>query len=265
MPVATPTIAAPGSKRMDRLDLEAAVGEYLKPARNPDIARPQRYPGTIPMSPPCCASARSRTVRPPGCLAVRVIASRLNLTDLDAADVLELLYDANGMISRLELFNLKDWADGHLDHIPGISRLQEALNSQNPIKLKRVILEILASIEGDETPEGAARMDKLRDILHDLGNLQVMYRARPLKARIGSDSTGRSPRFHGMGLAVIETLPPRAQRQIKKDIGSGRDRIPIHIAVQRRHTFIERRTNDDRRKPPAPVVGRAAAFVANRL
>lgn len=232
-------------EEMDRLDLEAAVAEYLKPTRNPGL--PDR---SVPREDPEMP-ALLRLPAAELCARLAELQSgyriTLNLTDLDAADVLELIYDANGMISRLELFNLKDWADGHLDHIPGISRLQEALNSQNPIKLKRVVLEILASIEGDETPEGAARMDKLRDILHDLGTLQVMYRARPLKARIGSDSTGRSPRFHGMGLAVIETLPPRAQRQIKKDIGSGRDRIPIHIAVQRRHTFIERRTNDDRR------------------
>jgi hypothetical protein len=67
-----------------------------------------------------------------------------------------------------------------------------------------------------------------------------MYKSKPLKARLGSDSTGRSSRSHGMGLAVIETLPRRARNQIKKDVGAGRDIIPIYLYVRKRHTFLAR-------------------------
>ena len=152
--------------------------------------------------------------------------------------MLELLYDCNGLITRLELFNLKDWAGGHTEHIPAISRLQETINTRNPIKLKRVILEIVQQVEARNDPATRRALAKLRAILHDISSLQAMYQDKPIRTRIGSDSTGRSPKFHGMGLVVVETLPPRARRQARKDLGTGRDRIPIHFSVHRRHTFI---------------------------
>ncbi|MBI5896596.1 MAG: hypothetical protein HZB24_11545, partial [Desulfobacterales bacterium] len=94
--------------RMDPLDLEAVVAGYLKPARNPDIpdhsvpSDALEVPALLKLSP---AELLSR-------LAALQSGYRitLNLSHLKVADVLELLYDCNGMISRLELFNLKDWA-----------------------------------------------------------------------------------------------------------------------------------------------------------
>lgn len=225
-------------EKMDRLDLEAAVGEYLRPERNPDIPN-RSVPGDYPDLPALLKLSPAELVSRLAALQTGYRIT-LNLTNLEAADVLELIYDCNGMISRLELFNLKDWADGHLAHIQAIGRLQEALNGRNPISLKRVILDIIQEVEAHHGSNGAERLAKLKDILHDITTLQAMYQPKPLKARIGSDSTGRSPRFHGMGLAVMDTLPYRARRRIKKDIGSGRDRIPIHITVERRHTFVQR-------------------------
>ncbi len=223
-------------ERMDPLDLEAVVADYLKPANNPDI--PDH---SVPSDDP--ATPELLNLSPPdllGRLAALQSGYRitLNLSHLQVADVLELLYDCNGMISRLELFNLKDWANDHMAHIPAISRLQETINGHNPIKLKRLILEIVQRVEDRKDPADAERLTKLRAILHDIASLQAMYQAKPLKARIGSDSTGRTPRAHGMGLAVIETLPRRARKQIAEDIGIGRDRLPIHIGVYRRHTYF---------------------------
>ncbi len=222
--------------RMDPLNLEAVVAEYFKPERNPDIPD-HTVPGDASDIPALLKLSPADLL---GRLAALQTDYRitLNLSGLRVEDVLELLYDCDGMISRLELFNLKDWAKGHTEHIPAISRLQETINGHNPIKLKRLILEIVQRVEESKEPGDAERVAKLRAILHDIGSLQVMYQAKPLKARIGSDSTGRSPSAHGMGLAVIETLPARARRQIEKDIGTGRDRLPIHISVYRRHTYI---------------------------
>jgi hypothetical protein len=223
-------------KEMDCLDLDGVVAAYLKPANNPDIpdhTAPREdpdVPALLRQSPPellyRLASLQS---------GYRIT---LNLSNLVAEDVLELLYDANGMITRLELFNLKDWTNGRTDHIPAISCLQETINSRNPIKLKRVILENIQRAEKRQDPYRTERIAKLKIILHDIISLQAMYKSRMLKARMGSDSTGRTPRFHGMGLAVIDTLPLRARRQIRKDLGSGRDRIPIHISVQKNLTFV---------------------------
>ncbi len=223
-------------EEMDRLDVESVVAACLNPARNPDVpdhSVPHDSPDTpalLRLSPPellqRLASLQS---------GYRIT---LNLSNLVVEDVLELLYDCNGLITRLELFNLKDWANGRTDHIPAISHLQEAINGRNPISLKRVILEIVQRFEEQNDPRQAARLAKLKAILHDISYLQAMYQGKPIKARIGSDSTGRSPKFHGMGLAVVETLPPRARRRVRKEVGTDRDRIPIHIGVHRRHTFI---------------------------
>ncbi|MGB8719342.1 MAG: hypothetical protein WCD46_08520, partial [Desulfobacterales bacterium] len=209
-------------EEMDRLDVEYVVAACLNPARNPDVpdhSVPHDTPDTpalLRLSPPellqRLASLQS---------GYRIT---LNLSNLVVEDVLELLYDCNGLITRLELFNLKDWANGRTDHIPAISHLQEAINGRNPISLKRVILEIVQRFEEQNDPRQAARLAKLKAILHDISYLQAMYQGKPIKARIGSDSTGRSPKFHGMGLAVVETLPPRARRRVRKEVGTDRDR-----------------------------------------
>lgn len=228
--------------KMNRLDIEATVAHYLKradndaPANDDTAHETAEVPMLLQLSPAELVNK----------LAALQSGYRitLNLSNLEEEDVLELIYDCSGMISRLELFNLKDWADGHTAHLPAISRLQEAINSQNPIALKRLILEIIQKVETSNSADKTERISKLKTILHDIVPLQSMYKIRPLKARMGSDSTGRSPRFHGMGLVVIETLPDRARKQIEQDIGVGRERLPIHMTVHRRHTFIPRSTMD---------------------
>ncbi|MFO7667073.1 MAG: hypothetical protein R6V76_10670 [Desulfobacterales bacterium] len=223
---------------MNHLDLEVLIANYLKPSSNPDIPNPSEpvddsdVPEMLKLSP---ADLIDR-------LAALQSGYRitLNLSNVEVEEVLELLYDCDGRISRLELFNLKDWAAGKTDHIQAIGQLQKAINEQSPIALKRLILEIIQKVESRNLPEKKKQVEKLTAILHDIINLQVMYKIRPLKARLGSDSTGRSGRSHGMGLAVIETLPRRARKQIKKDVGAGRDIIPILFYVRKRHTFLAR-------------------------
>jgi hypothetical protein len=154
----------------------------------------------------------------------------LNLTDLKAGDVLELLYDCQGMITRLEIFNLKDYAAGKTTHIAEISRLQEAINEGSSIRLKQTIREIIEDLKKSETSANTQQIEKLVTILYDIDMLKSYYAGKPLKARIGSDSTGRSPKIHGMGLAIKETLPKRAQRQIMLDCKTDiRETIPIRI------------------------------------
>ena len=61
----------------------------------------------------------------------------LNLSDLGVEDVLEMLYDCKGMITHLEIFNLKDHVAGKTIHYKEISELQTALNEGNVITLKK--------------------------------------------------------------------------------------------------------------------------------
>jgi hypothetical protein len=88
--------------------------------------------------------------------------------------------------------------------------------------------------------------------------LRAYYAGRPLKARIGSDSTGRSPKIHGMGLVIKETLPGKAQRQIARDARSNlREVIPIKITAYRSITYVP--------KPGARPFNRVLSRLATRF
>ena len=77
----------------------------------------------------------------------------LNLSDLRVEDVLEMLYDCKGMITHLEIFNLKDHVDGKAAHYAEISELQIALNEGNVITLKRLIRGIRQRLEHSPQPD----------------------------------------------------------------------------------------------------------------
>ncbi len=67
----------------------------------------------------------------------------LNLSGLTVEDVLEILYDCGGMVTHIELFNLKEQAEGKLLDLEEISALQQAINSGSPVVLKRLIHSII--------------------------------------------------------------------------------------------------------------------------
>ncbi len=220
----------------NRLDIEQFLEGYLRPEKNSDIPNPgfpsdgPEVPGLLRFSP--CELIKRLTSLHSG---HRIT---LNLSNLKVEDVLELLYDCEGMITRLEIFNLKDYADGRTDHLNDINRLQQALNEGSVISVKRIIRRILSGVEASELPDKVERSVKLKTILHDILHFKALYEGTPLKARIGSDSTGRSPRVHGMGLALIETLPPRARKEVAEQSGRNREIIPMTMTVFRRLTFV---------------------------
>ncbi|MFI3272514.1 MAG: hypothetical protein R3Y11_10530, partial [Pseudomonadota bacterium] len=137
----------------------------------------------------------------------------LNLGGVNTADTLELLWQCGGLITHLEIFNLKDWSQGRAEHMAEISELQGAINQANMPLLKRIIQTILQEYEGN-----AERAKTFRTILHGMVELQNLYTVVPLRSRLGTDSTSRSHRQHGMGLVFPETLPPRAQRALKAKV-----------------------------------------------
>jgi hypothetical protein len=217
-------------------DLESLIDSYLEQAQNPEIPYPDRpedtpwVPELLRLDPHDILSRLSQLHA-----GYRVT---LNLTDLTVEDVLELLYDCQGMITRLEIFNLKDYAAGKTAAIPGISRLMQAINEGSPIRLKQVIREIIDRIKAEPGAD-PARVARLTAILHDIDGLRASYAGKPIKARMGSDSTGRSPKLHGMGLAVLDTIPPRAQRQVRRDCRrSLREVIPFHMTVYKTLTLV---------------------------
>jgi hypothetical protein len=222
---------------LNGMDLDALVDGYLEQAQNPEITFPDQ-PGHDPDVPELLRLA-------PHAILSRLAALHsgyrvtLNLTNVTVEEVLELLYDCQGMITRLEIFNLKDHSAGKTAHIPEISRLMQAINEGSVIHLKQVIREIINRLRDPAAPEKAAQLEKLTSILYDIDTFKSYYAGRPLKARIGSDSTGRSARLHGMGLAIMETLPRRAQREIKKNsTGHGREIIPIRMTAYKTLSFV---------------------------
>ncbi len=196
---------------MNRLDFETILERFLSPAQNPDLVDPQvvqdepDVPPLLRLSPSelLCRLVQLRT-------AYRIT---LNLTDLRPEDVLELIYDCDGLITRLETFNLKDYTGGKTTLVPEISRLQVAINEGNVITLKRIILNIMDQAAVSARPDKADRLEKLAAILHDINALrlyvqrhaiEIPYRQRfngnvAAHARYGAGGHGNPARKSGQG------------------------------------------------------------------
>jgi hypothetical protein len=157
----------------------------------------------------------------------------LNLEGLSPADVVELLYDGKGQISRLEIINLKNFITDQTAHLASINTLHRAINDGSTLKLKMVVRKISQEVSAGTDPDREDRQKKLTEILYDIDALKAMYAVKPLKSRIGSDSTGRPKRSHGMGFAIIDTLPRQVARQIRKNTMKI---LPARMAVCRRTT-----------------------------
>lgn len=222
-------------KELNRLDSEAIVDLYLRPAHNPGIPDPhvprdgEDVPDLLRLT-PCQLIDRLTELRK-GCRIT------LNLSNLTVEDVLELLYGCRGAITHLEIFNLKDFSSGKTAHYQEISDLQRAINDGNIISLKKHIRAIIQ--RNQETQQlSPIRVAKFNQILRDIGALQSWYKYSQVQSRIGSDSTGHSRRLHGMGLAVVCTLPRRARREIRSSFRTPRWIIPMQIDTYLRTTRL---------------------------
>ncbi len=161
----------------------------------------------------------------------------LTLSGLRTEDVLELIYDCEGKITHLELFNLKDYAAGTMQHCKAINALQLAINQGSAIALKRLLRGIIREYGCSLAPDAEERCAHLTDILRNIPRLQSFYKHVPLKTRVGSDSTSRSYRLHGMGFAFTDTLPASARKSIRDPKDVLRQSIPLHSDIDSRYTY----------------------------
>ena len=184
----------------------------------------------------------------------------LNLAGLSAEDVLNLLWDCQGRITHLEIFNLKDWQNGDLQHLQKINELQRAINAGSVPLLKQIILAMLqdaapgsalSSLTEEEsisTPRGSAtlhsadmpkspRVRKLRIILQNIPVLCGYYQTAKLRATMGTDSTSRPGHRYGMGLAYPETLPLRARRELDDPRRSAHLLLPLRTELLEQITY----------------------------
>ncbi len=204
---------------------EVVFQNYLKSSKNPEVPDPHNpqtavdLPARLSLSPKELLSEVNKL--PAG---YRI---NMNLTGLYAPEVLEVLYDCEGLITHLELMNLKDYLTKKINNYEGIDELRQAINGTNIIRLKHIVRRMISDLEQSSEPDKEERLKKMRVILHDLPRLQSFYRESPLKAQLGSDSTGRSRQLHGMGLVVLDSLAPSVQRKVRKENSINRRIVPI--------------------------------------
>ncbi|MGV8074781.1 MAG: hypothetical protein AB2L11_09540 [Syntrophobacteraceae bacterium] len=214
---------------MNALDLDRIQQEYLSTSAN--IERPSPDLPTDDSGIPTFLSYS------PGALVERLARLHatyriiLNLTGMRTEDLVEILYECRGYITHLELFNLKDYVQHKTGGIAEINELQRAINAGNIIRLKQIVKQLIRRVEDSGQPDAAERTKKLTEVLHKIGNLLDAYRDEPLRSRLGSDSTGRSTIVPGMGLAIRDTLPRRAQKELSKDRLNKWIRIPVRRDV----------------------------------
>ncbi len=219
-------------QEMNGLDSEKILERFLRPSQKLGIADLHvpsdgpEVPSLLKLSPPELVE-RLRGLRA-GCRIT------LNLTDLKAEDVLELLYVCKGAVSDLEIFNLKDFSSAKAQNYHEINALQRAVNDADTVELKKIITAMTARMRerGDE------RTPKFQEILRNIRTLQAYYGKGPLRSKIGSDSTGTSHRLHGMGLAILETLAPKAQREVRLSKDTQRVIVPVRIDAFFQKTYI---------------------------
>lgn len=222
------------AERLNRINSETILEEFLAKTKIPKKLDPS-IPNEDPSAPELLKLSPAEVVDRLTALhsAHRIT---LNLSNLTVEDVLEILYECEGKITRLEIFNLKDFAAGITGHIPPIIELQQAVNQGNAVALKRMIRRVIGDL-GARSPIDQDRIDRLKVILHDIVSMKAFYSDSRLKSRVGSDSSGASHRSHGMGLVVEETLPWRARRQIRNS-RDDRLRLPISLCVAPRIDYI---------------------------
>ncbi|MCG6930206.1 MAG: hypothetical protein LJE64_06575 [Desulfofustis sp.] len=255
-----------------KFTIETIIVDYLIPARNPEVHDPS-VPQEHKELPKLLMCEMKEII-------TRLLTLHssseftLNLGNLSAQDTLELLYAGEGMITHIETYNLKNVHNGitagvavvgnNIDDEANllnqsatgyghISRLQEALNDDNVISLKRAVKEIILDFEkwqhrlekrreaicSNEVNNGEPiyqydiksmqeRKLDLLAILWDLKTFHNNYRKRPLGSRIGSGSTGQAEHQYGMGFVVLETIPASPRRAFHSEKDRERDSlIPV--------------------------------------
>ena len=221
--------------RMDALTPTVIHDTWLKPECNPELPSP-----SVPCPDGSC-DGRPELL----CLSVTQLLERLHnirsgyrislqLAGLTAEDVLEIIWDGQGIVTHLELFNVKEWHDGKLSHIKEINELQVAINRGDVMHLKSMLRAMLERLDGDDQ-DAEERRAKIKYILRHIPALQALYRYAPLHSHFGTDSTSHLGNRYGMGLVVPETLPRSARKRL-----SGNKYIsPVTLPLRARLAYNE--------------------------
>jgi len=218
--------------RMDALTPTVIHDTWLKPECNPGLHSPD-----VPAIEGDESDDRPELLR----LSVPQLLERLHsirsgyritlqLAGLSPEDVLEILWDGLGIVTHLELFNVKEWHDGNLGAIKEINELQKAINQGDVMHLKRIMRGMLQRFDRS-APDGEERYAKFKHILRHISGLQALYRYAPLCSHFGTDSTSHLGNRYGMGLAVPETLPKNARKRLTGNKYLSPVTLPIRVRL----------------------------------
>ncbi len=223
--------------KMDALTTEFILKTWIRSESNPELPSPD-VPREAPDTP-------ELLLLQPHVLLGRLSALRsgyritLQLAGLSAEDVLELLWDGQGMITHLEMFNLKEWQEGTLRHLGAINDLQMAINDGSVLRLKQILRIMIARLEMSTDHDDIDRCEKFRAILRNIPSLQAPYKVAPLRSRIGTDSTSHSGNRHGMGLVFPDSLPNEARKQLLKNRHIRTITLPVKLKLIFRDVYQE--------------------------
>lgn len=209
---------------LEQMSEDTIAEAWLNPARHPELPDltepppPEELPALLRLSPLELVHELQHVNQ-----GYRLV---LGTVSLSVADVAEFLADCQGAVTHLEIFNMKGWIDGQMRDLAAIGDLQRSLNLGLGPRVKQIIRQIITKLEqqGDE-----ARARKFQEILQKVPRLWEHYRHSPLKSRLGTSSGGR--RAYGMGLVLINTLPPRAIAELKRKDNDSHA-IPIRSPVE---------------------------------
>ncbi len=160
----------------------------------------------------------------------------LNIAGLTCEGVLTLLWQCQGLITHLDIFNLRDWNAGRFQDVEKINRLQQALNAGSIPRLKSIVLGLLKARKAlpedmiDNPEFHAKRLEILHEILYNIRLLRNYYSDNNLRTRMGTNATDRVKASSLMGLIFPETLPPQGRKALIKQIDT--DVVPYSISLQ---------------------------------
>ena len=206
------------------LTSDIILDEWLSEERYPEIGatRPDRCIDSAPeimrMSPKRLTDLLTSVVG-----GYRLV---LGTTDLSLEDVVELLWECHGAVTHLEIFNMKGWVEGKMEHMEAIARLQRDVNLGLGPKLKQLLRKMAARLEA------CGENERAQKFLSILGNVHILcdhYSKTPLKTRLGTSSVSRLT--FGMGLVLRETMPKRAQAELDRMQIVGKA-IPVYAPVE---------------------------------
>lgn len=270
---------------LNAIDSDTLITCYLQPSRNPEIHDPT-VPHDEPQVPPLLRLE-------PGELVPRLTkfysSSRftLNLSNLSMVDTLEILYDCQGYITNVELYNLKDVSRGKwsmptslLHSYSGdvvdmvnperisaqISELRSALNEDNVITLKRVIRDVIWTFEEERLDlanelskaQAAEDADLALQVEHEKSSME-QRKSKLLDILFNIETFHRYYKKRPLGFRIGSSSTGQSRHQYGMGV------VVLESLPKRARKIALRQTKEERKRLPlTALMSRSSRSVCSR-